>query len=513
MLDYQSPEGRYVFKDFVELVRSKGEGFYEYMWEHPDAAGNAHRKISFVKFIEPLNLWIGTGEYYKDFQYEQQQELLEEISRISFGRDGYIFVSDVDGINLATGDEAQRHLIGRNDWELEDLNGVKFVQESRKIIEKNGSGFVYYKWHKPSKKVPVDKMTFVKGVHDWNWMVGTGVYLDDINDTIAAKRQALKERIVKNTTGIIFIILFLSALAVLLEMHVLKKIKNIIKYEENVYETLLNLSMDGIYLGNNRGEILECNENTHRMLGYTREELLNLSLADLVVEDRREGFSIAKDRAVRNTYREVTLKKKNGTLFTAEINTSPLEIGEEKRQITFVRDITERKSMEKDLTELSIKDGLTHLYNRRYIFKKLRSEVEKSKESKLPLSISLIDIDHFKKINDIFGHLMGDEVLKGIAKALQENLRVGDHVGRYGGEEFLIILPNTKSEVAFEIIQRIKTIINQLVWEGEELSVSFSGGIIEISSKNSYNKLEEVIDEVDKLLYKAKNNGRDRIEV
>ncbi|MEI6857018.1 MAG: GGDEF domain-containing protein [Psychrilyobacter sp.] len=169
--------------------------------------------------------------------------------------------------------------------------------------------------------------------------------------------------------------------------------------------------------------------------------------------------------------------------------------------------------MEKHLKELSIRDDLTQLYNRRYIFKKFKSEIEKSKKNNLPLSISLIDIDHFKKINDVFGHIMGDKVLKNIADISQENLREEDHIGRYGGEEFLIIMPNTKSEEALKIMQGIKTIINQFIWKDEEFIVSFSGGIVEINLKNSYDKLEYSIDEADKLLYKVKNDGRNRIEV
>ncbi len=513
VLKYRSPEGKYIFKDILEILTSKGEGFYEYMWEHPNDIGNNHRKVSFFKLVEPLNIWIGTGEYYEDFQYEQQQELLDRIKRISFGKDGYIFVSNFDGLNLTTGDKKQSHLIGKNEWELEGFRGVKIVQELAKAAKRKNGGFVYYKWYKPTKNKPVDKITFVKGVPHWNWIVGTGVYLDDINDTIVSKRKILKERIIVHTVGISLTIFFLGSLAFLLELHVLKKIKSIIKYEENVCETLLNLSMEGIYLENDRGEILDCNESIHRMLGYTKKEFLSLSLADLMPEDQRKSFSPEKSIDLKNSHKEVVIKKKDGTLFSAEISISDLELEDEKRQITFLRDITERKSIEKHLKELSTKDGLTQLYNRRYIFKKLRSEVKRSNMNGLPLSISLIDIDHFKKINDVFGHMMGDEVLKNIAKILQENLRDKDHIGRYGGEEFLIILPNTKSKEALKVMQRIKTTINQLIWKDENLVVSFSGGIIEKNSKSSYTKLEEMVDEADKLLYRAKNSGRNRIEI
>ncbi len=513
MYNYKSPEGKFVFRDFVELVRTKGEGFYDYMWAHPERYGNDYRKISFVKYFEPLNLWIGTGEYYDDFQQEQQSELLEEISLKSYGRDGYFFVLDFNGINLAIGDKNQSQRLLKNDWELEDVNGVKFIQDMRRAAEKKDGGFVYYRWLKPSKNKPVDKMTFIKGIQEWNWMVGTGVYMDDINDTIASKREALLRNSLKNIEKIIIIMLALSILVILTEFYILKKIRVLIKYEETIYETLLNLSMEGIFLRNDRGKILDCNKNIPQMLGYTKEEILSLSLDELVLKDENNNFSIIEDNCMGKNYKELIFKKKNGTLLVAEVNTSPLEIEKEKREIAFLKDITERKNMENHLKELSRKDNLTQLYNRRYIFKKLKLEIEKSKVNQSPLSIAMIDIDHFKKINDTFGHVIGDEVLKKIAKILQENLREEDHVGRYGGEEFLIILPKTKLDKALEVIERLKTIVDQLEWEIEELSASFSGGIIEIDLEKASNKLEELVNEVDKLLYKAKINGRNRIEI
>lgn len=516
ILNYKNSQGEYTFKDMQQVLSSKGEGFYEYIWAHPDTPGYDHRKISFLKLLKPLNIWIGTGEYYEDFKNEEQQELLDKIKRISFGKDGYIFVSDFDGLNLTTGDKNQSQLIGTNEWELEGFHGVKIVQEMAKAAKKKDGGFTYYKWYKPTKDQPVDKITFVKKVPDWNWMVGTGVYLDDINDTIQIQKEMLRKRVIEHIVEVCFLIFFLVSLTLLFELRVMKRIKSIIKYEENVYNTLLNLSIDGISLENDNGKILDCNENIHKMLGYTKKEFLNLSLDDLEVkkEDIQNiDLNLSKDHIERNSYKEVTFIKKDGTFLIGEINTSILEVAKNKRQITFLRDITQRKILEKHLKELSIRDGLTQLYNRRYIFKLFKLEIEKFEKNNHPLSISIIDIDHFKKINDRFGHIMGDEVLKNIANVLGKNLRHGDHIGRYGGEEFLIILPNTRSEEALEIIQRIKTIINELVWKEKDLKVSFSGGIVEINLKNSYDKLEDAIDIADKLLYKAKDNGRNQIEV
>jgi len=178
------------------------------------------------------------------------------------------------------------------------------------------------------------------------------------------------------------------------------------------------------------------------------------------------------------------------------------------------------KSLQEALTKLEAKnklleiladtDGLTNLYNHRYLINTLSHNINLVKRYSYSLSIIMFDIDHFKQVNDIHGHIMGDIILKSIADIFRKNLRNVDIVGRYGGEEFLVILPNTKIQgciKAAELLRRqVKKIISN---EHSNIPVTISGGACEY--KDDY-ALSSFLSTADKLLYKAKENGRDRIE-
>ncbi len=155
-------------------------------------------------------------------------------------------------------------------------------------------------------------------------------------------------------------------------------------------------------------------------------------------------------------------------------------------------------------------DALTGVPNRRHILKELEKAIYTSKRYSLPLSLVEFDIDHFKSVNDHFGHLAGDEVLVKICSFIKQNLRQSDIIGRYGGEEFLIILPNVSIEGAIAVVTKCLDSIKNLSFESAPgRQITFSAGI---SQYNGQHKLDEFIAIVDSLLYKAKNNGRNRIE-
>ena len=157
--------------------------------------------------------------------------------------------------------------------------------------------------------------------------------------------------------------------------------------------------------------------------------------------------------------------------------------------------------------ELSIIDPLTSIYNRRFLMDKLNEAVEASKENEQPLGIVLLDLDHFKKANDTYGHGFGDEVLKITVATIQKCLRQSDILGRYGGEEFLIILPLTEQSIIFEIAERIGAAIRTLTWR-YPINVTISGGI---AMYQPYYSLDAFLEKADRNLYVAKETGRDRI--
>lgn len=171
-------------------------------------------------------------------------------------------------------------------------------------------------------------------------------------------------------------------------------------------------------------------------------------------------------------------------------------------------DVTELAESKLRLEKMVATDYLTGIYNRRHLFSELNNLVTSSDRYGTPLSLLMIDIDFFKKINDTYGHQTGDKVLINTANFLKETLRKCDIVGRYGGEEFMIILPHTNLDQAYECAERIRKRVEKLDL-GIPLSLTISCGVSEYSSGMS---VSELIRRADLLLYKAKSKGRNRTE-
>lgn len=181
--------GLFIIKDIIQIAREQGEGYYRYLWTKPNLIGADFPKIAFIKHFEPFDWYIGSGEYLDDVEADIKTEILERIGKIRFGKDGYIFVMDYSGTVLMN--DVQRDLIDKNLWELTDPRGVKVIQEERKAVQNPEGGFVNYVWNKPSESKPAPKISFLKGVEDWEWMIGAGLYVDEIENVIATRRAAL----------------------------------------------------------------------------------------------------------------------------------------------------------------------------------------------------------------------------------------------------------------------------------------------------------------------------------
>jgi len=161
-------------------------------------------------------------------------------------------------------------------------------------------------------------------------------------------------------------------------------------------------------------------------------------------------------------------------------------------------------------SEVAQIDALTFLVNRRMIVRELQSEVLRAERYNNPLSISVVDIDHFKDVNDTYGHLVGDESLRQVAYQLRDHIRHPDMAGRYGGEEFLILLPNSNSNAAAEQAARLCKQVRETAIEIEDhvLNITISIGIAQF--RNGEDTWETLLNRADTAMYEAKNNGRDR---
>lgn len=225
LLDLQDAKGNYVIRDEIELVNRMGEGFIKDYWRKPNETdGMIHPKMTFVKRFEPYGWYLGTGEYLNDFEEEVREDVLDRLARIRFGKEGYIFVNDYDGNQIIT--DGKRVNVSKNLWELTDPNGVKVIQEERRAVENPDGDYIYYTWKKLTDALPAPKVSFIKGIPEWRWMLGAGIYLDEVEAVIAQKklelRDSVRKQIIKILIILISLVVFVVLAAKLISQHIKK---------------------------------------------------------------------------------------------------------------------------------------------------------------------------------------------------------------------------------------------------------------------------------------------------
>lgn len=232
-------------------------------------------------------------------------------------------------------------------------------------------------------------------------------------------------------------------------------------------------------------------------------------------------------RALRenDTFIKIEYKEKRVFLTIA----SPVNINDCTYVVELIKDITAKgfvvQSEYKDIEKINdlisrlnyamITDPLTGIYNRRFIDGQLYVDINENSINKLPMCIIILDIDYFKEVNDTYGHLAGDYILKEFGKLILESIRKSsDWVSRYGGEEFLIVLNNTNKEGAIVVSNKIKTLLGntEFIYEGNKINITASFGVCCLKGGDIINATD-FIKCADENLYKAKKTGRDKIVI
>ena len=192
--------------------------------------------------------------------------------------------------------------------------------------------------------------------------------------------------------------------------------------------------------------------------------------------------------------------------------------GEVEQVCLVIYDVTDEavsrlgmQTLNSQLERISRVDGLTGLYNRRFWEEQFVMEFKRDKRSESPSTLIMLDIDHFKKVNDTYGHPAGDEVIKTLAGILKKATRETDIAGRYGGEEFAIILPDTPVANVEFVSERIRRLVEKCTVVYDEIDISFTISIGIAGFKQTYRDSTQWLDTADKALYKAKESGRNRV--
>ena len=211
-------------------------------------------------------------------------------------------------------------------------------------------------------------------------------------------------------------------------------------------------------------------------------------------------------------------KRKDGTLYYEESRITPVYNKDKqlKYYLAVKHDITDRKELEEKLQKMAIRDCLTDTYNRAYLMEGLNQIIERYKRVPEEFSLVILDIDHFKRVNDAYGHLAGDMVLVEFVNIINKKIRSYDILGRYGGEEFILVLPNTGKEEAYIIINRILNKIreNIFIYKNNNIKITFSAGVVGSSEMNKDElSVESLINLADSRLYNAKDFGCDEVVI
>lgn len=264
------------------------------------------------------------------------------------------------------------------------------------------------------------------------------------------------------------------------------------------------------------GSIICANISACKMLGWTEEELCQMTRNDIVDLDDQRYHDALKTRSNQGEVcTEMFFVRKNGMKFPARVY-SKIFKDEEANDwiITSIQDISNEKmnyslieKLHKETIYLANHDYLTDTLNRRGFIEHLRLEFDRNKRDNRTCGLAILDIDYFKEVNDRYGHIIGDKILIYIVSLLKECLRPYDSIGRFGGDEFILCLPNLDSYSAEVIGDRLRKYIqdNPYNYDGILINLTISLGIVLVNGVELYQKdINHLISDVDQLLYQAK---------
>ncbi len=481
-----------------------------------------------------------------------KQKALERIRKLRYGDHNYIFAVDYNGTVLA-----HPYIpYGTNMYNVRDIKENLIVPRLIDVAREEGEGFTRYWWpkHKGAKQW-YEKLTYSRQCPKWDMVIGTGVFIDDINWENHRRKQELIDElrdIVERTrigkSGYIYIFdekdLILhpdrrinsknfkalvnpaTGRPIYRDLIAAAKSTGVLHYKWDKPTDKGNYRYDkiswvgyvpsmGLYVASSVyvDELEAASRHLHREIIYIGGVILFVSLLFVTYYLYRMLRPIQE---LADTAREIA----EGNFTMRVVANSDDEVGVLARYFNRMVDRLEEQistldmkvqEKTKALRELAVTDALTGLYNRRY-FSEISTEMfSLGKRENEPLSVIMLDIDRFKNVNDTYGHQAGDKVIVLLSKILEEIKRQSDIACRYGGEEFVLLLPKTDQEGAYELAERIRKQVEKsyIVLEETKIGFTVSLGVAEAEYGRDSN-IEEVIRRADDAMYIAKRDGRNR---
>lgn len=299
----------------------------------------------------------------------------------------------------------------------------------------------------------------------------------------------------------------------------LQKVEEQLKDEIALWSLLFEQSRDGLVVLDQNGKVYMANKQFADMLGYSMEEAHQLCVWDWDFQySRKQIQEMLRTVDEKGAHFETLHRRKDGSIINVELSNNGSFYKGQKLIFCICRDVTERNRIEDALREsearyqeLSIIDDLTRLYNSRHFYDQLKTEIDRADRYGQPLTLMLLDLDNFKQFNDTYGHIEGDLVLLRLGQVIRRCLRKTDTAYRYGGEEFVVLMPVTTCEKGVVTAERIQAKLRKEDFSplpDEKIHVTVSIGVAEYEHEKD---LKTFVSKVDKLMYQAKKKGKDRV--
>lgn len=406
--DLQDVRGSYVIRDLASLAQTHQQAYHRWWWSKPEALDAEFDKIGYVAHFKPFDWFIGTGEYVVDVEQDIQQRLINRISDYRYENDDYIFIMNSKGALLS---HPNPTLIGVERLNAVDKSGDKYIQN---IVDtaKKGGGFVrYHSIYTPLGAEDSYKLSYVTYLPDWDWIVGTGVYLKPVEDFLVDREE--------------------------------------------------------------------------QITASNKRELEQIIVASLLISLVLAIISLVVGKTVGKRFHRL------------------------QKQIS--SDFKQLESAKDQLQYQALHDSLTTLPNRVYLIDFIQDAILKSSKDERVTAIMFVDLDDFKKVNDAFGHSIGDKLLTEVGRKFEQILHDDQIVARFGGDEFVFCFPNLENALeAEQMATNIRRVFQQeLNVEGKVISSSCSIGV-SLYPQDGLNP-EELIAKADTALYTSKARKKGKI--
>lgn len=451
--------------------------------------GEMLKKTSYCLYLEDYDLIIGTGAYEVDLQQEVKDRTYERLLSYYEGKDNYVFVNGKNGIVYVHGNPEN---VESNFSEYIDYKGLHVHGAFLEVMHDDGQGYVTYQLKDEETGDIFEKTSYVRRIEDWDAYIGMGFETEQLNIVTESFTEELNTNHTRSTMLIIAMLIFTSILLLFLFTRGSKMQSDYMKQEDIIYEQVLNMANDFILVISNDGRVLFKNRSVPDDIDLEK----CIGRDNQVVSQVEDHINV-----IHGNVRDYYIESKQEDFFYH---------GQEAT-IYFIKDITEQYEATNEMKTLALHDELTGLPNRRKFAKDMEVIDRNGQEVKKVMAIAMIDIDHFKMVNDSYGHDFGDMVLASLADYVKGHLRETDVIYRFGGEEFLLVLQGFNLEGARDKLEMIKNGFTEWMEASKDIRVTFSGGMVIYDSKLDHNRLNESIKRADEILYKAKKEGRNRI--